>query len=59
MIAVPNHRFAHWIKFADGMSVRLRCDRDALDAWWSNVLARHARLAASEHQDGLRRVEMM
>jgi Protein of unknown function (DUF2478) len=29
VIAVPSHRFADWIKFADGMSVKLRCDREA------------------------------
>jgi len=30
---VPAHRFADWIRFAEGMSVKLRCDRRALDAW--------------------------
>jgi Protein of unknown function (DUF2478) len=42
VIAVPSHRFADWIKFADGMSVKLRCDREALDAWWAAVSARNA-----------------
>ena len=42
VIAVPSHRFADWIKFADGMSVRLRCNRRSLDAWWSAVSARAA-----------------
>src|SRR4030088_1173595 len=28
------HRFADWIRFAEGMSVKLRCSREALDAWW-------------------------
>lgn len=42
VIAVPSHRFADWIKFTDGMSVKLRCDRRALDAWWHGVSARHA-----------------
>jgi hypothetical protein len=37
VIAVPGHRFAHWIKFAGGMSVKLRCDRAALHAWWKTV----------------------
>ena len=36
VIAVPVHRFADWIRFAGGMSVKLRCDRDALDAWWNS-----------------------
>jgi len=39
VIAVPSHRFAEWIKFADGMSVKLRCDRESLDAWWNAVSA--------------------
>jgi hypothetical protein len=42
VIAVPSHRFADWIKFADGMSVRLRCNRRSLDTWWSAVSARAA-----------------
>ena len=42
VIAVSSHRFADWIKFADGMSVKLRCDREALDAWW-NALSRPQR----------------
>jgi hypothetical protein len=37
VIAVPGHRFADWIKFADGMSVKLRCDRESLDTWWNAV----------------------
>jgi hypothetical protein len=37
VIAVPGHRFADWIKFADGMSVKLRCDRGALQGWWQTV----------------------
>jgi nucleoside-triphosphatase THEP1 len=34
VIAVSSHRFADWIKFAGGMTVKLSCDRKALDAWW-------------------------
>jgi hypothetical protein len=41
VIAVPVHRFAVWIKFADGMTVKLRCDRDALDEWWHGVAIRY------------------
>ena len=41
VIAVPSHRFADWIKFAGGMSVKLRCDRGALDAWWQAVSTRN------------------
>jgi hypothetical protein len=50
VIAVPSHRFADWIKFADGMSVKLRCDREALDAWWNAVSARNAGLVPQRHQ---------
>jgi hypothetical protein len=50
VIAVPSHRFADWIKFADGMSVKLRCDREALDAWWQAVSARNVGLSARDHQ---------
>jgi hypothetical protein len=31
------HHLADWIKFADGMSVKLGCDRRSLDAWWHSV----------------------
>jgi Protein of unknown function (DUF2478) len=40
VIAVANHRFADWVKFAGGMSVKLACDRQALDAWWRNASMR-------------------
>jgi hypothetical protein len=35
VIAVPSHGYAEWIKFADGMSVKL-------DAWWRAVARRSA-----------------
>jgi hypothetical protein len=50
VIAVPSHRFADWIKFADGMSVRLRCDRLALEAWWQAVSARNAAISGRNRQ---------
>lgn len=40
VIAVPSHRFSDWIAFADGMSVKLPCQRAALDAWWLKVTSR-------------------
>jgi hypothetical protein len=49
VIAVPSHRFADWIRFADGMSVKLRCNRKALDAWWDAVSARNASTIRLEH----------
>ena len=50
VIAVPSHRFADWIRFADGMSVKLRCNRAALDSWWNAVSARNAGTIALRHQ---------
>ena len=38
------------IQFADGMSVKLPCDREALDAWWRAVSARNAGSIRSDHQ---------
>lgn len=40
VIAVGQENFADWIKFAAGMSVKLACDRQALDAWWRSVSLR-------------------
>jgi hypothetical protein len=49
VIAVPSHRFADWIRFADGMSAKLRCDRGALETWWRAVSARTAAPVRPEH----------
>ncbi|WP_022723026.1 DUF2478 domain-containing protein [Rhodopseudomonas sp. B29] len=40
VIAVPSHRFQAWITFAEGMSVRLSCDRRALERWWAALHGR-------------------
>jgi hypothetical protein len=40
VIAVPDHRFAEWISFAGGMSVKLPCNKDALVSWWETVSAK-------------------
>ncbi len=50
VIAVPSHRFTDWIKFVDGMSVKLRCSHDALGAWWGAVSARNSRLAMNDQR---------
>ncbi|MBR0788507.1 DUF2478 domain-containing protein [Bradyrhizobium manausense] len=42
LIAVGQDHFADWIKFAGGMSVKLGCDRSALDAWWHAVSTQDA-----------------
>jgi nucleoside-triphosphatase THEP1 len=34
LIAVPEQRFPAWIRFSEGMNVRLACRREALDRWW-------------------------
>ena len=49
VIAVPSHRFADWIRFADGMSVKLHCDRRSLDDWWQNVSFRNAHRIEPAH----------
>jgi uncharacterized protein DUF2478 len=50
VIAVPEHRFADWIRFADGMSVKLHCDLGSLNAWWDRVAARNGGLGSQVHQ---------
>jgi nucleoside-triphosphatase THEP1 len=40
LIAVASQRFADWIKFAGGMTVKLACDRPSLDSWWRTVAVR-------------------
>jgi hypothetical protein len=50
VIAVSREHFAEWIKFAGGMSVKLRCHRDALDAWWSAVSMRSVGPVGLDHQ---------
>jgi len=43
VIAVSSDRFADWIRFAGNKSVKLACDRSALDLWWRDVSARSRR----------------
>jgi nucleoside-triphosphatase THEP1 len=38
--AVPERRFAEWLNYSDGMSVRLQCNRAALDHWRQTVARR-------------------
>jgi Protein of unknown function (DUF2478) len=40
VIAVASDRLPDWIKFAGDMTVKLACDKGALDGWWRNVSAR-------------------
>ena len=48
VIAVSSQHFGDWIKFADGMSVKLHCDRAALEAWWDRVSASERRCTARQ-----------
>lgn len=48
VVAVPAKRFADWIRFSDGMSVKLHCDRAALDAWW-HAVSRRGGFAGQPH----------
>jgi hypothetical protein len=50
VIGVSSERFSEWIKFSWGMSVKLPCDRAALDAWWQNVSMRRPYLGTQSHQ---------
>jgi hypothetical protein len=50
VIAVPEHRFADWIRFADGMSVKLHCDSGSLNVWWESVAARNGGFIGHDHQ---------
>ena len=49
VIAVASERFNVWVKFAGGMTVKLACDRPALDQWWNNVSMRGS---AAVRRDG-------
>ena len=49
VMAGSRQSFADGIKFAGGMSVKLACDRHALDAWWRNVSLRTAARIAPDH----------
>jgi hypothetical protein len=49
VIAVSSKSFADWIKFSGGMSVKLACDRTALDAWWRKVSLRDTAAIAPDH----------
>ncbi len=50
LIAVPENRFPNWIEFSGGMSVRLSCERDSLDAWWNAVSNRGGSYTRWAHQ---------
>ena len=41
VIAVSQERFAEWIKYSGGMSVKLACERAVLETWWRKVSLRN------------------
>jgi Protein of unknown function (DUF2478) len=49
VIAVSANSFTDWITFAGGMSVKLACDRSALEAWWQAVSSRDTGGGAQDH----------
>lgn len=50
VIAVSSDSFADWIKFADGMSVKLACDSTALARWYDIVSMRGSRVVLQDGQ---------
>lgn len=48
IIAVSEDRFAEWIKYAGGMSVKLACERAALETWWRKVSLRNTATIAPD-----------
>lgn len=37
VIAVPANRFMDWVKFSEGMSVKLACNIASLQRWWAST----------------------
>ena len=50
LIAVSAKSFGEWVKFAGGMSVKLACERGALDAWWRSVSLKNTAKVATDHR---------
>ena len=44
LVAVPDYCFDTWVKFAEGMSVKIPATRGALEGWWRSVARRSAGL---------------
>ncbi|MDR3468704.1 MAG: DUF2478 domain-containing protein [Xanthobacteraceae bacterium] len=49
LVAVPDYCFDTWLKFAEGMSVKIPATRGGLEAWWRTVSQRGAGLPALSH----------
>jgi len=50
VIAVPSHRFADWVKYSEGMSVKLSCSEASLHRWWLTISARQQRSIVSSRE---------
>jgi nucleoside-triphosphatase THEP1 len=48
VIALSNDRLAEWINYSGGMSVKLACERPALERWWRKVSLRGSASIAPE-----------
>lgn len=46
VVPVPAFRFDDWIRYVEGMCVKLACERAVLDAWWASVTDRDGRTPA-------------
>ncbi|MEP9349202.1 DUF2478 domain-containing protein [Xanthobacter sp. KR7-225] len=46
LLPVPAAHFADWLRFTEGLCVRLDCTRSSLDAWWNGLRPPSARAAA-------------
>jgi hypothetical protein len=46
---VPDHCFDIWVRFAEGMSVKIPNTRGGLRGWWRTVSARGASIPTLTH----------
>jgi nucleoside-triphosphatase THEP1 len=42
IVAVPAFEFERWTRFSNGMTVRLDCTLEALQAWWQRIADRNS-----------------
>ena len=50
LVPVPANRFADWVKYSEGMSVKLDCRIHSLRRWWNSVSTRRWPGAHSEQR---------
>jgi len=49
LVAVPDYCFDAWVKFAEGMSVKIPATRGGLEGWWRSVSRRGPGLPVLTH----------